>query len=43
MSEYTIPFTITFRLEESYFCLCIHMIKKENQPYVLIQLEPLFH
>lgn len=43
MSEVTIPITITFRLDDSYFCLCIHMTKKDDQPYLLIQLEPLFH
>lgn len=43
MNEIRIPFTITFRLQDTYICVNVQVIKKDDQPIVFVKLEPLFN
>lgn len=38
-----IPYTITFRLQDSYISLNIKIIKKDNSSILYVQIEPLLN
>lgn len=43
MYEVDLPVAFAFRMNDHYIALCIHFIQKDNQPFLLVKLEPLFH
>ena len=43
MNEVSIPIVITLQLDDTYVTLRIHFLRKDDQPILLIQVEPLWN
>lgn len=43
MQKVVVPVTLVLKLDDTYITLCVRFIVEEGQPYIIIQLEPLYH
>ena len=41
--EYVVPAEVLVHYQDMYVVLRLHVSRLENQPYIKIQVEPLFH
>lgn len=42
MYEIFVPVVITFQLEDTYVTIRINFMRKDDKPYLMIQVEPLW-